>query len=79
MRSWVYTMVPFEVPDMEADGGETPDDSMAQVTRVKATPRPTFEQTCHDVGAGRFTHDQLAEVVQLASLHSETLSQTTVV
>ena len=30
----------FEVPDMEAENGETPDDCMAQVKRVKATPRP---------------------------------------
>ena len=28
----------FEVPDMEADDGETPDDCMAQFKRVKATP-----------------------------------------
>ena len=68
----------FEVPDMEADDGETPDDCMAQVKRVKATQRSTFEQTLNDIGAGRFTHDQLAEIVQLASLHSETLSQATV-
>ena len=53
---------------MEADDGETPDDCVAQVKRVKATPRPTFEQTCNDIGAGRFTHDQF----------SETLSQATV-
>ena len=41
----------FEVPDMEADEGETPDDCMAQVKRVKATPRSTFEQTCNDIGS----------------------------
>ena len=39
----------LEVPDMEADDGETPDDCMAQVKRVKATPCPTFEQTCNDI------------------------------
>ena len=34
----------FEVPDMEAENDETPDDDcLAQVKRVKATPRPTFE------------------------------------
>ena len=58
--------------------GETPDDCMAQVKRVKPTPLPSFEQTCHDIGAGRFSHDQLVKIVQLASLHSETLSQATV-
>ena len=46
----------FEVPDMEAENGETLDDCMAQVKRVKATPRPTFEETCDDIGSGRFTH-----------------------
>ena len=64
---------------MEADDGETPDNCTAQVTRVKATPLPSSEQTtCHDICAGRFTHDQLSEIVQLASLHSETLSQASV-
>ena len=67
----------FEVPDMAADDGELSDDCKAQVKRVKAAPLPTFEQTCHDIGAGRFSHDQLGEIVQLASLHSETLSQAT--
>ena len=30
----------FEVPDMEAENEETPDDCMAQVKRVKATRFP---------------------------------------
>ena len=45
---------------------------------LRTTPRPTFEQTCDDIGSGRFTHGQLAEIVQLASMHSDTLSQGTV-
>ena len=49
-----------------------------RLKRVEATPRSTFEQTCDDIGSGRYTHDQLAEIVQLASLHSDTLSQGTV-
>ena len=58
----------FEVPDMEAENGETPDDCMAQVKRVKATPRPTFQQICDDIGSGCYTSDQLAEIVHFASL-----------
>ena len=68
----------FEVPDMEAENDETPDDCMAQVKRVKATPRPTFEETCDDIGSGRFIQSQLAEMVQIASMQSDTLSQGTV-
>ena len=56
---------------MEADDEELPLDCKTQVKRVKATLLTTFEQTCHDIGAGRFSHDQLAEIVQLESLHSE--------
>ena len=68
----------FEVPNMEADDGELRDDCQAQVKRVKATPLPNFEQTCHDIGTGRFSHAQLAEIAQLACLHSETRSQASV-
>ena len=68
----------FEVPDMEAENEEMPDDCMAQVKRVKATPLPTFEETCNDISSGRYTPSQLAEIVQIASMQSDTLSQGTV-
>ena len=68
----------FEVHDMEDENGETPDYCMAQVKRVKATPSPTFGETCNDIGSGRFTQSQLAEIVQIASMQSDTLSQGTV-
>ena len=67
----------FDAPGMEVDAAEPPDDSLclAQVKRVKANPHPNFDQTCHDIGAGRFSKDQLSQLVQLASMHSETTSQ----
>ncbi len=69
----------FEVHDMEDEDDEIPDDDCsAQVRRVKATPSLTFEETCNDIGSGRFTQSQLAEIVQIASMQSDTLSQGTV-
>ena len=55
-----------------AEIGETFDDCMAQVKSVEGTPHPTFEQTCDDIGFWTY------EIVQLASLPSDTLSQGTV-
>ena len=77
MRYWGLHHGVFEVPNMEADDGEQRDDFQAQVKRVKATPHPNFEQTCHDIGTGRFSHKQLVEIAQLACLHSETRSGVT--
>ena len=69
----------FEVHDMEDEDDENPDDDCsAQVKRVKATPSLTFEETCKDIGSGRFNQGQLAEIVQIASMQSDILSQGTV-
>ena len=52
----------FEDPSMEADDVELRDDCQAPLERVKATPLPNFEQTCQDIGTGRFTKEQLVLV-----------------
>ena len=69
----------FEVHDMEDENDGIPeDDCSAQVKRVKATPSLTFEQTCEFIGSGHFTSDQLAEITQIASMRSDSMSQGTV-
>ena len=69
----------FEVQDMEAENDGMPeDDCLAQVKRVRATPRLTFEQTCDFIGSGHYTSDQLAEIAQIASMRSDSMSQGTV-
>ena len=52
----------FEDPSMEADDVELTDDCQEPVKRVKATPLPNFEQTCQDIGTGRFSKEQLVLV-----------------
>ena len=69
----------FEIHDMEDENDGIPeDDCSAQVKRVKATPSLTFEQTCEFIGSGHFTSDQLAEITQIASMRSDSMSQVTV-
>ena len=69
----------FEVHDMEDENDGIPeDDCSAQVKRVKVTPSLTFEQTCEFIGSGHFTSDQLAEITQIASMRSDSMSQVTV-
>ena len=69
----------FEVHDMEDENDGMPeDDCLAQVKRVKATPSLTFEQTCEFIGSGHFTSDQLAEITQIASMRSDSMSQGTI-
>ena len=60
---------------MAAEDEEVVHDCAAQVKRARATPLPTFDETCDFIGSGRFTSDQLMQLAQIAQMQCQSQTQ----